>query len=200
MRKSLCIIGATILLSTAAMAGANSSGAYIGIGFGNTVYEDDDFVNEQMMTSLRDDVDSGVTLYGGYQFNNIVGVELSYRDYGKFEGYSGFSQEPTGISVGANLGYSFLDGQLRPFGVVGMGFVKMNYNNLPSYVISLDDTGAAIHYGVGVQYEPDLLSGLGFRMAYEADSYGIEVQDTLGSDKTYTQTLGMFYLGVQYKF
>jgi hypothetical protein len=193
-------MGAAALLSTAAMAGPNSSGAYIGIGFGNTINEDDGFVSEQITSSSFDDGDSGVTLYGGYQFNNIVGVELSFRDYGKFEADSGFAQEPTGVSVGANVGYSFLDGQLRPFGVIGMGFVKMNYVNLPSYVISLDDSGAAVHYGVGVQYEPDALLGLGFRMAYEADSYAIEVQDSISGNKTYTQTLGMLYLGVQYKF
>jgi len=193
-------MGAAALLSTAAMAGPNSSGAYIGIGYGNTIYESDGFVSEQITLSAFDEEDSGLTFYGGYQFNNIVGVELSYRDYGKFEADSGFAQEPTGLSIGANVGYSFLDGQLRPFGVIGMGFVKMNYVNLPSYVISFDETGAAIHYGLGVQYKPDLLAGFGFRMAYEADSYTIKVQDSFSGSKTYMQTLGMLYLGIQYKF
>lgn len=193
-------MGAAALLSTAVMAGPNSSGAYIGIGYGNTIFESDGFVGDQITTSDFDEEDSGLTFYGGYQFNNIVGVELSYRDYGKFEAISGFAQEPTGMGVGANVGYSFLDGQLRPFGVLGLSYVKMNYINLPAYVISLDDTGAAVHYGIGVQYEPDVLAGLGFRMAYEADSYVIEVQDTFGGNKEYTQTLGMLYLGVQYKF
>lgn len=200
VKKSLFVMGAAALLSTAAMAGPNSSGAYIGFGYGNTIYESDGFVSEQITPSAFDEDDGGLTFYGGYQFNNIVGVELSYRDYGKFEADSGFAQEPTGLSVGANVGYSFLDGQLRPFGVLGMGFVKMNYINLPSYVISLDDSGAAVHYGVGVQYEPDILLGLGLRMAYEADTYTIEVQDSSIGTKTYTQTLGMLYLGIQYKF
>ncbi len=189
-----------VLLSTAAIAGPNSSGAYVGLGFGNTVNDDDNFVSQQITTSSFDDADSGLTLYGGYQFNDIVAVELSFSDYGKFEAQDGFAEEPTSVSVSANVGYSFLDGQLRPFGVMGFGFVNMNYSNLPSYVISLDDKGASLHYGVGVQYEPDVLAGLGFRLAYEADSFGIQVSDFFGNETTYTQTLGMLYAGVQFKF
>lgn len=189
-----------VLLSTAAVAGPNSSGAYVGLGFGNTVIEDDDFVRQEVTTASFDDTDVGATLYGGYQFNNIVGVELSFSDYGKFKAQDGFAEEPTSFSVSANVGYSFLDGQLRPFGVMGFGIVNMNYKNLPSYVLSSDDTGGSVHYGVGIQYEPDVLAGLGFRLAYEADSFAIEVSDIFGNDTTYTQTLGMLYAGVQFKF
>ncbi len=196
MKKSLFAMGAAALLSTAVIAGPNSNGAYIGVGFGATGYADDNYVQDVGRTGL-DKSDTGYKIYGGYQFNNIVGVEVGYTDYGKFSAAQDYIQEANAMSVGANVGYSFLDGQLRPFGIIGLGYVDLDTQNSPVTIV--DDTVATFHYGVGIQYEPDALIGFGLRLAYEEDFYSIEHVKVIGTI-TYLQALGVVYLGVQYKF
>jgi len=198
MKKSLLVMGTAALLATAVMAGENSSGTYVGLGFGATGYEDDNFVSNEQNRADLDQSDKGFTLYGGYQFNNIIAVEGSFKDYGQFSADQGYSQAATALSVCANVGYSFLDGQLRPFALLGLGYVDLDIENANPN-LDMDDSGLSAHYGIGVQYEPDVLIGFGLRFAYEADAYAIRVEKLSGDD-TYGQALGMLYLGVQYKF
>ena len=209
MKKIIISALVASALSTAVLAGPNSSGAYVGLGFGTTAYNDGDYLNEKLKLDNLDNSASGYKVYGGYQFNNIVGVEAAYTDYGKFSADRGFSTAPTAFSVAANLGYSFLDGQLRPFGTLGLSYLSSNYSNYPKTiagdpfgadVIAPDDQYASIHYGLGIQYEPDALIGFGFRLAIEADTYSIVIKETGKDDETYAQSLSMLYLGVQYKF
>ncbi len=199
MKKILSMAAVLALMSTAAIAGPNSSGAYVGLGYGVSAYADDDFTEKEMKHKGLDDSDSGFTVYGGYQFNKIIGVEAGYTDYGEFTADHDYSQSATSFHVAANAGYSFLDGQLRPFGTLGLGYVSLDWQN-KSDIIDLDDGGAAFHYGFGIQYEPDFLAGFGFRLAYEADVYAVQVTDLADDDETYTQALGLMYIGAQYKF
>jgi opacity protein-like surface antigen len=196
MKKVLFAMSTAALLGTAAIAGENSSGAYIGLGFGSTGYADDKYVKDEENRADLDKTDKGYTLYGGYQFNNIIAVEGSYKDYGTFSAEQDYSQSATVISASANVGYSFLDGQLRPFALLGLGLVDLDIKNS---TLVVDDTGVSVHYGMGVQYEPDALIGFGLRLAYEEDFYAIKVEKP-SEDETYGQALGMLYLGVQYKF
>ena len=211
MKKILISVLAASALSTALFAGPNSSGAYVGLGYGTTAYNDSDYLNEALKLDNLDNGDSGYKVYGGYQFNNVVGIEAAYTDYGKFTANNDFAMASTAFSVAANLGYSFLDGQLRPFGTVGLSYISSDYSNYPTstynssthtYTIITPPANnhGAFHYGLGIQYEPDALIGFGFRLAYEADVYAISVQKTDSDDKTYSQGLGIVYLGVQYKF
>jgi len=206
MKKILTSVLVASALSTALFAGPNSSGAYVGLGYGTTAYNDGDYLKEELKIDNLETKDSGYKVYGGYQFNNVVGIEAAYTDYGKFTADNDFAMASTAFSVAANLGYSFLDGQLRPFGTVGLSYISSDYSNYPT---SLDqytlvtppaNNHGAFHYGLGIQYEPDALIGFGFRLAYEADVYAITIQRTGASDKTYAQGLGTVYLGVQYKF
>ena len=207
MKKIIISALVASALSTAVLAGPNSSGGYVGLGFGTTAYNDSDYLNDGLKLDNLDNGDSGYKVYGGYQFNNVVGIEAAYTDYGKFSADRGFSTAPTAFSVAANLGYSFLDGQLRPFGTIGLSYLSANYSNYPTTIpgtldtiIPPDDKYAAIHYGLGIQYEPDALIGFGFRLAIEADTYSIAIEQIGKDDKTYAQSLSMAYLGVQYKF
>ncbi len=199
MKKILSMAAVLALMSTAVIAGPNSNGAYVGVGVGGSGYADDDFTKKELAADNLDESDSGYTVYGGYQFNNVVGVELGYTDYGKFTADNDYSQAATSFHVAANVGYSFLDGQLRPFGTLGLGYVSLDWQNKPD-IIEIDDGGGAFHYGLGVQYEPDFLAGFGLRLAYEADIYAIQVVNPFGNDETYGQVLGLMYIGAQYKF
>jgi len=211
MKKILLSIITIGVLSTSLFSGQNSDGAYIGLGYGVTGYSDDDYLNKELNLDNLDKSDSGFKVYGGYQFNNIVAVEGSYTDYGEFSADQSFKNKSKSFSVAANLGYSFLDGQLRPFGIIGLGYANTSFNNYPTStydnstgtytIITPPDKGhGTIHYGLGIQYEPDILQGAGIRLAYESDIYSMTFERTGSEDKTYTESLGIAYLGIQYKF
>lgn len=190
-----------LLLSTGAMAGENRSGFYLGAGMGSVAYSDSDLSVDMGVGKLKND-DNGLKLYGGYQFNNVIGIELGYADYGKNVqevNTQDYSYAVKSYSVAANVGYSFLDSQLRPFVNVGLGFISGTHENLPVGYININDNALSFHHGLGIQYEPNVLKGVGFRLAYEADMYFTSV--TAGStSKTYTQLNSMVYGAVQYKF
>jgi len=198
MKKIILAMGAFSLLSISAMAGDNSSGVYLGLGYGSTKYNDSNYVNEMVTAEKLNDSDSGLKLYGGYQFNNVVGIELGYADLGKFSA-GDYSQETTSINLGANVGYSFLDGQLRPYAILGLAMMDLKYSNSPAHISDLSGSHGSLHYGLGIQYEPDFLHGVGIRLAYEADRYGIEVSG-FGTSKSYNQVLSQLYGAVQFKF
>ena len=202
------VLGAllTTLLASTAMAGDNRSGLYAGLGYGNVNYSDDG-LSKRIGGSEVDDANTGMKVYLGYQFNNVIGLELGYVDYGKFEAKNtgkDYSYASKSYSLSANLGYSFMDSQIRPFANLGAAYLSTKHENLlPTYEDETNDRGVAFHYGLGIQYEPNALKGVGFRVAYEIDTYATSVK-TLGtssdSDKTYTQANSLLYAAVQYKF
>jgi hypothetical protein len=143
----------------------------------------------------------GYLFYAGYQFNKIIGVELSYIDYGRFE-YKRYYQEPKAVAVYANAGYTFLNGQLRPFGNLGLGYLKQNQSDR---YYDFKDKFVTMHIGLGGEYYPKALQGVGFRAAAEADVYvdRVSVVDDDNNERS-TQPLWeeyvLFYAGIQYKF
>ena len=148
MRKISIILGTLALTSTIVLAGPNSNGAYIGVGLGNSGYADDDMTKKELRIDNIDTADSGYKVYGGYQFNNVIGIELGYTDYGKFSADDGYSQAATAFSVAANVGYSFLDGQLRPFATLGLGYVALEWENFPAHVTTLNSGAGAPEFNV----------------------------------------------------
>ena len=188
-------------------ASDDGSGAYFGLAGGYSTYNAfflheeyyiDDNTTVSTTKSFRDN-STGLKVYGGYQFNKIVAVEAAYIEYGKFT-TTDYTQDPSSFSVYANLGYNFLNGQLRPFGMIGLG----SLNNFQSRDL-LQQTYTTIHGGVGIEYSPTSLYGLGFRASVEWDAHA-DYQNAV--DETNNQEVSaMFYqyyslwsLAVQYKF
>ena len=198
-KKILSVMILASLVVPIADANEDGSGAYIGVGFGGTAYVDSNFVEEQQTPEDElESVDNGFKVYGGYQFNKIIGLEASYVDYGKFTA-GDYSHKSRSVNIAANLGYSFLDGQLRPFGLWGFGYLRHSFphDNTPS----IDENSFAFHLGIGLDYTPKGLGGLGFRMAYEGNSFSYDVDGNVTTEKdTYRQAFGIMYLGVHYKF
>ena len=200
MKKYLVALLLLLLVSSNLIATEeDKSGWYVGLGYGSTAYEDDDLGRDSGMGNLDEDTDNGVAIYGGYKLNNYLSIEASFRDYGKFT-YKNLNSsiEATSFAVSGNLGYPFLENQIRPFVVLGLGYVSLDYTNSP--FISVDDGSGSAHFGLGVEYEPNSLDGLGFRIAYEADVFSMETTVIGGSDKEYDMSLGQLYVGVQYRF
>jgi hypothetical protein len=185
----------------------DGSGYYLGAGGGwsgyralfvNGDYTIDDDYSGATQTKSYDEQDAGYRFYGGYQFNKIIGIEGAYTDYGTLSS-SSYTQEPYSISLSANAGYSFLEGQLRPFGLLGLAYLKTNQSR-----DLLDEERAAIHAGLGVEYYPTALHGLGFRAALDADFHisNQAAEDDSGnlSLQSFYQHYRLLYAGLQYKF
>ena len=176
--------------TASAIASEDGSGAYVGLAYGNTTFSDDGAI----AGNLKDDSDSGFKVYGGYQFNKIVGVEATYTDYGQYTYEDGKTLDATAMSVGANLGYNFLDGQLRPYALVGLSYLSIDQ----STPIFTDDKTVSYTYGVGIEYSPKVLNGVGFRAAWNTDIFIVDSSGT--SDEYDAQGFGMLSVAVQYKF
>ena len=164
MKKSALALGLIGLVSLPTLAAGTDGGAYVGGGL--SVYQDSDTDGAPSLDSSG----MGYNLYGGYQFNRIVGVELGYNDYANYKN-STDKLSPTSISVSANLGYTF-DNTIRPFVLAGLSSVDLNANSAAGYD---DDSGTGFHFGVGVEYTP--VEHLTLRLISQADA--VSVDDTV---------------------
>ena len=197
MKKTVSILSLAAILATSAMAVEGKG--YVGLGIGGSGYIDSDLVKDVSNDQVKlDTSDVGFLAYGGYQFNKIVGVEGAYNNYGSFSVGDSDKIKVSSVSVAANLGYDFLDDQLRPFGLVGLSYMMSDY---PDEGDNFDASSLGFHMGLGLDYTPKMLKGVGFRVAYTLDSYNLTAdisKDKL--DESYTQSAGLFYLGVNYNF
>ncbi len=212
MKKTIALVS-SILISSSLYADP-SQGAYVGLGLGSSIFNDggysDDLktyaINNGSTITITDDYSSqGLKLYAGYQINRVVGVEVSYIDYGTHTlkaSTSTMELNPTSIGIAANVGYSIGENaEYRPFAILGVSSVNMNENGT---IKAYDDSSTtAFKFGVGFEYYPVKLAGFGFRVAYEGDFY--TVKDTNPSNipelkDSYSNSLSMFYIGASYKF
>ena len=189
------------------LASEDGSGTYFGLGGGYSTYNADFFVNQYFIEEdvgvsatrgFRDNA-TGLKIYGGYQFNKIVAVEAAYTEYGKFTA-ANYAQDPSSFSVYANLGYNFLNGQLRPFGLIGLGYLKSFQSR-----DLLEQDFATLHGGVGIEYSPTALNGIGFRASVDWDvrsSYEDAVDDSSNEvvSAFFYQSYTLWSVAVQYKF
>jgi len=223
MKKALlALLSSTMLVSTLSAADINTTtpaktdaintGWYMGLGLGAAGYSDSDmgkdFDNYEVQVDQKSNL--GVKIYAGYKFNSIVGVEASYTNYGTFKYKAAGSTtdsvdtevSPSSLNVVANLGYDFLDDQLRPFALVGLGYVNFGQSSNPSHEVYSTDNGAALVIGTGVEYTPSIFNGIGFRFTIEQDTaYVVQsYDDPTKDDKAYANRLALISLGVNYKF
>jgi len=209
MTNTKALLSAACLLAMAnSVAQANDSKIYFGVGLGPTSLNDNGFVSDWNDENRHNgtpieytlyDTASGIHLYGGFKFNRIVSLEAAYTNYGEFSleknSNAFLSFTPTSLSLSANIGYDFYDGQLRPFGIAGISYVDLKG-------WSDSDKPDALHIGFGVEYTPATQKRFGFRLAYEADIFKMDTGMTNGTyvKDEYTQSMGMLYLGAHYRF
>jgi len=229
---STVVLGADETVSSEVVASKDvkkvntGEGFYIGAGIGASFYnitssdgdyyipDDGDGTHTIVIDKFEDldDNDLGYLFYAGYQFNKIIGVEASYTDYGAFSGsiantnLGTFKKDPYAIAVAANAGYTFFNGQLRPFGLLGLAYLNSQQSQAYSRQ-NVTNESAALHTGFGVEYYPTVLRGLGVRAAYTSDIIvDSDYVSFEGDTGTTVQTTSMWqyysllYVGVQYKF
>jgi hypothetical protein len=207
MKKKITMLLIASVSTTILSAADNSAGTYFGVAGGWSCYkakfiDEDYYLDDDESTGKTksfDEDDKGFKFYGGYQFNKIIGVEASFTDYGTLSSKD-YSQKPQSFAVYANAGYNFLNGQLRPFGLLGLGYLNTNQSR-----DLLDEDFVTVHAGIGIEYYPTVLKGVGFRAAFEGDFYvtnesAYDEDNNHYSSETFFQRYMLFYAGVQYKF
>lgn len=182
---------------------------YLGAGYGKSSYNDftyddndnDDFKHENDILDLDSD-GAAYKIYAGYYFNRIVGVEISYNDYGDLNSAKNSKLNgklsPTSIAVSANVGYSF-DNGLRPYAIAGLSSLDLK----PSEDWLDENSMIALHYGFGGEFTPQSLQGVTFRVGYEGELYSNKLDKQYTSQNTdakHFALLGLWYLGVGYQF
>ena len=200
MKRMLTALVTGLTLMAPQLQADPYSGFYMGIGAGSTGYADDDLMWNSGYYDL-DDADDGYKVYAGYQINKIVGVELSYVDYGTFTAYNGtdfYRQDFKATHIAANAGYSFLQGQLRPFGSVGLGYIDHDATGALG-VIADDISSRSFYFGLGFQYEPKALQGVGVRVGYDVDVFDRDVYHGWWHSE-YAQGVALWSLALQYRF
>ena len=220
MKNSAIVLISTVLLSTGLMAddvvstnetnSAVRTGWYIGLGAGASSYGDGGMGKEFDNFSVQVDkgISTGFKLYSGYKFNTIVGVEASYIQYGTFSYKSADSVtthvttkvKPKSLNVAANLGYDFFNDQLRPYGLIGLGYIA--YNQGYKQELYTTDGSLATVYGFGVEYTPTLFQCVGFRLQFDStvSAVGVTYSDPKKDNKYFMQSFNMLSLNAQYRF
>ena len=200
MKYNMIAIVSLFIIDVLCLAAESGQGFYGGVGFGISAFEDDGFVKEeqpQVKGSLSKN-DKGVKLYLGYQINKILSAELGYTNYGRFK-TENYIHEAQSADIAINVGYTFLEGTLRPYVFGGLGYV---FNDFPhSDIASLKMDRFSSHVGIGLDYTPLFAGGFGLRLAFESDGYTYRVdQNGSNEPKDYEQGLGLLYLGMHYKY
>lgn len=209
MKKSLIalglVFGANIFAAGAASAEGffNQPAVYGGLGYAKTHFDDDD----QFYGIDADSRDSGLHLFGGYQFNPYFAVEVSTRDLGEYtaRGYGiVYREEFTATTIGA-VGFLPLGSGFSLYGRVGAGAVTLDEK--VSYAgghDSDDDTGGVSTLGAGVEYRN---SGLALRLGWESHFFTVETTQIYSSgnrvyidDEEYDQRIDSFGLDIAYYF
>ena len=196
--KTAIIVACSILWATTASAAG--AGGYIGGAFGSTVFEDDGRFNDWGMT--LDDESSGAMVYGGFNFNQFIGIEGTIANLGEYE-------DPT------NPGNTFIDnfgvvavtaifrtparrGPVSFYGKAGLGIVSWEEEDT-LFGTKDEDSGGAVALGFGVIFTPRVESYLSFRIGFDIYSFLFE-ETVLGIDYEYNQAIGMSSVGMQFNF
>lgn len=170
-------------LAFSPVAEAQSSGQwYAGVGVGQSKAKD---VCSFVSGVPCDDTDTATKIFGGYMFNQNLGVELAYADLGKATlGITGLSAEWKGTSWDIlAVGIIPINPQFSFLGKIGVA----NWNVDANYDLSLlsmgtgseSASGSDITYALGVQY--DFTNQLGLRGEWQHYS-------NVGDDNTTGQT------------
>lgn len=194
MRLNLLVLIILFLLSPFVIAEENSNrGWFVGLGAGSTSYSNDDTL---------DDNDTSVTVFGGYRFNQYLGIQGNAVSLGKYSGDESTvlaSTELSGFSVTAVGAFPVGIQGIELFGRLGFGLLKytQNFNFLGSEVEN-SSTGDSIVSSLGVKYTPLNFQRMSFYIAYE--NYYFETKNVFNSDDSESNSVGVLAINVSYNF
>lgn len=189
------------------IAAPNSKGFYIGFGKGSAKYTHGNENNQRKFDAKKDF--SAFKTQLGYRHSNIGGIEVSIIKHGEFQSRpnqgigstSTFTKiEAKSTSVSANLGYTFPNG-IRPFTMIGASVSvvgRSSYINAEKTKTDTD-TRPGIHFGLGLEFAPEALRYISFRLTYETDYFLNKVVE-IDSEDIYSIRLSATSLGINAEF
>jgi OOP family OmpA-OmpF porin len=199
------IAAMTLAFSTALFAG-EGPGFYGGGSVGLSLYEDEEDELNSLLTAAgiigtveTDVTDLGWKIYGGYRFSPYFGAEVGYIDLGEASadiGSVSVSSGVSGVSIAGTAGYPVAD-RGYVFGKLGAFIWDASTETegpalllavLPAGVVSGDDNGVDLTFGVGGTFE--LVEHVKLRAEWE-HFLGLGDPDT---------DIDLFSGGVQYDF
>jgi len=145
---------------------AADNGAYVGVGAGSSTAS-----IATPATGLSNTYSStGVTLFGGYQFNKNLAVEGEYFDLGSFTD-SPLTMKATGYGA-SGVGLIPLEGgKISFFGKIGLASVTIAGSLPPGgvFLVPSSETKTAVFWGLGMNY--DMTSKATLRLAFNSYEY-----------------------------
>jgi hypothetical protein len=175
----------------AGLTGFSSQAAadwYIGVAVGEVTIETEDTI--EFVDFDFDESDTAFKLFGGYMFNEYLGVEVAYVDMGSPSGSFGFDGgESLEAEVSGFTAYGVANLPLGPIDLFAkVGALAWDADLTVSYFgneLSASDDGIDLAYGVGARYR---FGNVGVRAEYE-------IFDIDGVDDVF-----MWSVGAEYRF
>jgi len=193
-------VAVLILGLAAAPSMARAENWYAGASVGQSK-ADIDITCDLDISCSKDEDDTGLKIFGGYQFNPSGAIEFGYVDLGKFKasgkdnilGNASLDWEPSGFTF-AVVGTLPIGQNFGLIGKVGIFFWDMDLHARSSVFGSGSDSdsGTDLTYGLGVKY--DFSETIGMRAEWE------RFQDVGDSNTTGQSDIDLFSVGVVFKF
>lgn len=195
MRSLTRNFSATVLALAALAAGAsaqaqssnyslNAPGAsYVGVNVGKSDFS----VGNGNGIFSSESKDTAYSIYGGSYFNNNLGMELGFTDFGKIN-RAGGTTKAQGFNVSL-VGRLPLSPAFNLLGKVGTTYGRTDVSSSPvSGVASGSESGFGVSYGVGAEYafNPQLSAVLQY------DSHDLKFAGN-GRDRVSATTAGLRY-------
>jgi len=141
MFNNLVLLSVLSIAAVAANAAESQQrGAYIGAGFGSSLFDDDG----AFFSFDFDDSDRSFQGHAGYRFFRYFAVEGRYTDYGTFSLQSA-DLDATAVSVHAVGIIPFGNSGWELFGQFGVGSLKVDF-------LGTDETETTFAGGIGVRW------------------------------------------------
>lgn len=181
----ITVVLAISSFSNVCFSATDFSGFRLGGGFSSTSLEVED---NSGYTTYDDDYGNGFKIESGYDFNHIVGINVSYETNN--ETIDNWDIEGENIKLSADIGYAFPISQvfLKPYGKIG--FVSYSEEqSYGDYQVEADDS--SIFVGIGLRFQSNH-----FYADLSLDAYTFEDYDNDDYDLAFVQTA----LTAGYKF
>ncbi|MDH3621258.1 MAG: porin family protein [Gammaproteobacteria bacterium] len=181
-RKIIAVAALMALFTSAQAAEPLKSGAYIGVGGGTSLFDDDGAFSSLSV----DDSDTAFLAFAGYKFFEYLSVEARYSNFGSFS-FGGLEMDITAASVHAVGILPFGESGWELFGQMGLGNVKLDVE------FTGGDDQTAIAGGIGVRFSPNENLAIGIQtdvFVWEGESFS----------QTYDMSVGGTALSIRFIF
>jgi opacity protein-like surface antigen len=156
---------------------------YIGFNAGKSDYS----LSSGAGAFPSDNRHTAYNIYGGGYFNNYVGLELGYANFGKIN-RAGGTTKAEGINLSL-VGKLPLNNSFNLQGRLGTTYGRTNVSSVPvSGIVSGSESGFGLSYGLGAEYAFDP----NWSAVLQWDRYALKFPGS-GRDRVSATTVGLRY-------